>query len=680
MPARTTIWSRRSSLAACSVVVAATAAYLAPIVTQGWVPFDEGMLGQVAHRVLLGQLPHRDFEDVYTGGLAMLHAGSFLLFGENLVSLRWVFFAAVLLTAPIVYYIASRFARPIFATATSVVVVMASFPSYVAAMPSWFNLIFALACMAALLRFVERGGRRWLVAAGACAGLSILMKIVGVFLVAGGALALTVIACASGGGHRPPGRRSAPLPGIALAIVAAAAIPYAIMWRHLRWAEALELGIPVIAVCGAGAHRVWQASGRAEAAASGRRMWATLWPFALGVSVPLAVFVVPYVQTHAMAPLLRGVFVLPRLRLEWTPIDGPPPLALIVGLPLLALLVYRRFSAQRVRRPDVFLIAIIEFGLVGASAFSLELTAVLWNMVRMAAPLVVVASAIQLSGRGFTNAWSTDAQRLFVAASIAAWCALLQFPTDSYQYFLYVLPLPMLAAGFLASMRQTPSRAVASVTLVAFGGLALLSRPVFIHGGGSHAVLLSEPRAVLDLPRGGLTIRRNERDEYISLVALIRAHSKSRYIYASPDAPEVYFLAERENPTRTLFDFFDDPHDRTARVMSAIRMTGADVAVINSAPRFSEKVPVDLYDSLAMRFDSSARVGFFEVRCRRCLNAGITHPPIRPKLRLSRPPWRLDGASLLRDAPHVFTEDSGRQQLDAAQEENRQGDRRDSGS
>jgi FtsH-binding integral membrane protein len=308
------------------------------------------------------------------------------------------------------------------------------------------------------------------------------------------------------------------------------------------------------------------------------------------------------------------VFVLPRLRLEWTPIDGPPPLALIAGLAPLALLVYRRFSAQRLRRPDVFLIAIIELGLVGASAFSLELTAALWNMVRMAAPLVVVASAILLSGRGFTEAWSVDAQRLFVAASIAAWCALIQFPTDSYQYFLYVLPLAMLSAGFLASERQTPSRAVAGATLAAFGGLALLSRPVFIHGGGSHAVLMSEPRAVLDLRRGGLTIRRDERDEYVSLVALIQAHSKGRYIYASPDSPEVYFLAERENPTRTLFDFFDDPHDRTARVMAALRAADADVAVINTAPRFSDKLPSDLSDSLAARFRSSARVGLFEVR------------------------------------------------------------------
>jgi hypothetical protein len=114
-----------------------------------------------------------------------------------------------------------------------------------------------------------------------------------------------------------------------------------------------------------------------------------------------------------------------------------------------------------------------------------------------------------------------------------------------------------------------------------------------------------------------LTIRQNERDEYVSLVALVRAHSKGRYIYASPDCPEVYFLSERENPTRTVFDFFDDPHERAASVMSAIRASGADVAVINTAPRFSEKVPADLYDSLAVRFDSSARVGLFEIRWQR---------------------------------------------------------------
>jgi hypothetical protein len=247
------------------------------------------------------------------------------------------------------------------------------------------------------------------------------------------------------------------------------------------------------------------------------------------------------------------------------------------------------------------------------SAFNLDLAAGLWNMVRMAAPLVVVAAAALLITRGSAHSPLPE-QQLFAVASVAAWSGLIQFPTDSYQYFLYVLPLFALAGGFLAAARNTPSRAVAAVTLACFMGLAVFLRPVFIHGGGSHVVLAGDPAGRLDLPRGGLTIRRDERDEYVRMVAIIQAHSRGRYIYVSPDAPEVYFLSARENPTRTLFDFFDDPRDRTRRILAAIRSSGADVVAINTAPRFSEKIPRDLYDSLTSRYRSSTVVGLFEIR------------------------------------------------------------------
>jgi len=111
-------------------------------------------------------------------------------------------------------------------------------------------------------------------------------------------------------------------------------------------------------------------------------------------------------------------------------------------------------------------------------------------------------------------------------------------------------------------------------------------------------------------------VRRAERDAYIQLVAIIQQHSRSPFIYASPDAPEVYFLANRENPTRTLFDFFDDSAGRTQRVLAALRDHGVDVVVINNHPRFSGAMPRDLYDSLTTRFGPAATVGPFEVHWR----------------------------------------------------------------
>src|SRR3989454_5257856 len=40
--------------------------------TRGWVPHDAGSLAQSAERVLAGELPHRDFDEIYTGGASLL--------------------------------------------------------------------------------------------------------------------------------------------------------------------------------------------------------------------------------------------------------------------------------------------------------------------------------------------------------------------------------------------------------------------------------------------------------------------------------------------------------------------------------------------------------------------------------------------------------------------------------
>jgi hypothetical protein len=65
-----------------------------------------------------------------------------------------------------------------------------------------------------------------------------------------------------------------------------------------------------------------------------------------------------------------------------------------------------------------------------------------------------------------------------------------------------------------------------------------------------------------------------------------------------------------------VFDFFDDPRDRTNQVLAAIREHKVDVVVINKSPRFSGRMPPVLYDSLAQRFPASSAIGQFEVRWR----------------------------------------------------------------
>lgn len=613
--------SRRvaAHLFATLCVAALFAAYMAPMLLQGWVPFDEGTLAQSAHRVLLGQMPHRDFNEGYTGGLTFVHAAAFRLLGENLVSLRVIAFGAVMLSVPAFYYIASRFMRPIFAAFAALAALIVGSPSYPASMPSWYNLVFAVFGCAALFRYLDSRRRTWMLLAGLCGGASMLVKIAGLYFVAGGSLFIVfhVLQSLRNGPSARTDRVSSPavVSGLMLAF---AACPLVILLERPRTPEIIELGLPIWVLCGAVAFSAWRYPVRATAGQLVGKLFSVGWPFALGALVPVLCLVGIYAKLGAVGDLYRGVIVLPQRYVNWTSIEGPAVVALVLGAPPVALLTLRRFSAERLTALETTLIAVGEIGVVAWSATSLPVAAGLWMMVRMACPWVVAAVGIIAAGPPAPEGRSSlERQQMFAVTAIAACCSLIEFPVDSYPYFLYVLPLFVVAAGALASVRASVSRRVASGTLAAFMLLGLLLRPVFMAGGGSNVVLPKAKIARLDLPRGGLVVRQKERDVYVALVDTIQRHSSSAFIYVSPDAPEVYFLAQKENPTRTLFDVVDDTSGRTNRVLSAIRSHDVDAIVVNSAPRFSGPMSYDLRDSLIRQFAESAAVGPFEVRWRR---------------------------------------------------------------
>jgi hypothetical protein len=149
----------------------ASALYVAPFVDRAWVPHDEGLLGQSAERVFGGQLPHRDFDEVYTGGLSYLHAFAFRLAGVRSIALRWTVFAFLLAWVPVVFWIASRSVRPPAAALVTALAVTWSMPNYFASMPSWYNLFFATFGIAALIRHLDTGRVHWLFAAGVAGGV-----------------------------------------------------------------------------------------------------------------------------------------------------------------------------------------------------------------------------------------------------------------------------------------------------------------------------------------------------------------------------------------------------------------------------------------------------------------------------------------------------------------------------
>ena len=115
-----------------------------------------------AERVLLGELPHRDFDGMYSGGLELFHALAFKLFGTRLISLRMAIFVVFLPTVPLLYRMGRRLGGPISASVAVLLAVAWGLPNYTSAMPSWYNLFLAIYGTAALFEFMEDGRKPWL--------------------------------------------------------------------------------------------------------------------------------------------------------------------------------------------------------------------------------------------------------------------------------------------------------------------------------------------------------------------------------------------------------------------------------------------------------------------------------------------------------------------------------------
>lgn len=577
-----------------------TALYAWHTLDHGWIPHDEGTLAQSAERVLEGQLPHRDFDEVYTGGLSFLGAAAFRVFGTNLFALRLPLFGVFLLWVPALYYIATRFANPVIAGLVVALGAVWSIPQYSAAMPTWYNLFFATFVTAALLRHLETGRRWWLVVAGLAGGLSLLMKIVGLYCVAAVLLFLAYRESLLDGS--PPSRaRWSWYPvviGSALAVFVALLVW--LVHTQLAVSEVVQFVVPGAALAAFVARQV----ARSETPPGERvtRLLGLLIPFAAGMAIPLVAFLLPYITSDSLSALWHGVFVAPARRLDFAARSLPGAATLLGAAPvalLLGVLPLERLPARRLVM-GILLLALVAFLILSRHA--------VWYSVRPLLPLVVLVGVWLLARRGAEETISPlRRQQVLLLLAVAALGSLIVFPFSRPIYFFYIAPVAAVAVLAVVAIQAFPAggRALAGATLA----LYLVFSVVDTHP--SH-----EPVQRLGVSRGGLIVGARDAARYDSLVALVRAHASGVYGYAAPDCPQVYFLTGLRNPTRTIFEFLSDSGAGTARVLHALDDHAVTVVAVNQQPLFSGPLPADLLDSLAARYPLADTLGQFVVRWR----------------------------------------------------------------
>jgi 4-amino-4-deoxy-L-arabinose transferase-like glycosyltransferase len=596
-------------------VLAISAAYVGWHLGRGWMPFDDGTLAQSAERVLQGQLPHRDFDDVYTGGLAVLDAAAFRALGTTLWSLRLVLFAVFLAWVPAVYAIALRFVRPPAAALVTLLAVVWSLPNYTAAMPSWYNLFFATFGVAALFRYLDDGRARWLVLAGVMGGLSFLMKVVGLYYVAAVLLFLLFHSHARSrvGSREERGPAYAAFVSGALALFVL--VLAMLVRRQMHAAEVVQFVLPGALVAALLARNEWvQPAGpsRARFLALGRLML----PFLIGVALPIALFLVPYARSGGLGAFAYGVFVLPMKRFGVAGVPAPPLWTMLALVPLALVVVLG--ERTRAARWEIGAIATGLVVLLVATAWSDPLYRGVWYSARSLLPLLALLAVATL-----WRACATDAEqslrraRLVLVLCVAALCNLVQFPYAVPNYFCYVAPsVALLAVALHSELRPLPRTVPAALVAfyVAFAVLRVNDSTLNAMGityGPYH------PTAAIGLSRGGgLLIPRDQAMVYQRLVPMLRQRARGGFTWASPDAPELYFLTGLRNPTRSLFDFFDDPTDRSARLLATLDAYAVTAIVLNDRPSFSPLPQDDLVAELERRYPFATNVGPFQLRWR----------------------------------------------------------------
>jgi hypothetical protein len=582
---------------------------------RGWWPHDEGALADPALRILNGQMPHRDFVDAYTGGLSYLHAAAFLMFGRELSSLRLVLFAAFVAWVPAVYYIGSRFMRRFEAVAVTLVAIAWSVPNYTASVPSWYCTFLATFGVAALLAHMETPKRRWLFTAGLCGGLSIAVKVVGVYYV--GAVVVYLLFKATTDpviGERP--RRSRAFTLTATTISAALGLAVLLLLRsRLGLGEAVNFAVPVLAL-GGFSYWVVRATDR-DGAQRLRSFVHLLAPLLAGVLVPLAVLVTPYLLAGATGDLFRGMW--PTRRLNFAA-EAPPTVWTLLALLPIAILIwgarYRDRMGAGEKRFALGTVAILGAAGIVASAHDLAYV-LIWQSVRAIVPVVTLGGLVLVARRRSSLADPAPAQRVVLLVAVAAMCSLVQFPFAAPIYFAYVAPLVILAAFAVAvygDLLPRPMLSTLVVVYLVFGVVRLNTGTLAGFGYGYRSSEATHPVRLLGT---GLDVSPRDRAEYTRAVGLVERHSGgAKYIYAGPDAPELYYLTGLANPTMTLLEFLD-PHPPTVSgLLQTLGATDVRVVAINRRPAFSGPISPQLAAALALRYPHRAYAGRFLIRWR----------------------------------------------------------------
>ena len=500
-------------------------AYLLMYLDRGVALHDTGQLCQAASRVLEGQVPHRDFQESYTGLLTLLNAGALQILGDRAMSLRLAMLPMFCVFCGVFYCIARRWLARATAVGLTLLATIWSVPNYPEAMPSWYNLFLAGVGIWCLIRARETALDKtrwaWIFAAGMCGGLSLLFKISGLYFLLAALMWLVYDTCqasqlAAAGSNSQASRDNASLGtatiprrfcwarfatrGIGLGCgLCVCAVAVLLLRGNRPAATFYHLALPLLGLAVLVVSAAWQAPS-IKPRDFGRLILSGA-VLAVGAAVTCVPFLVYFYREAALADLYGGVFVAPRQRLDFAALPFPPvsqsgfavPMALVIAIPA-ALRLWRQATGRRKRDVNQGYPASSRATRVGLAMVAGACVAT-WlggndsfyfatgQMIRHLNPLLalcvvgLILSRDALAGGwiraggsavlGQDSAEAADRSLLFLLTAASVWISVVQYPFAAPVYALYAFPLTLLVASrlltlsFVGSQTSPPRRVVA---------------------------------------------------------------------------------------------------------------------------------------------------------------------------------------------------------------------------
>jgi hypothetical protein len=204
---------------------------------------------------------------------------------------------------------------------------------------------------------------------------------------------------------------------------------------------------------------------------------------------------------------------------------------------------------------------------------------------------------------------------VLIFVPLAAVMAMTQFPFAAPIYFLYVLPLILIAASAAMSLQPVRSQQLAGITAVLYIAFGLVQ----VIPGAPDSLAMSADHspdlAWLEVPRARLLVPSDDAVLYRQLVVALDSLPPGP-IWAGPDAPEVAFLSGRVDLNRAFFAFLTSDLPPSEALAGELAGRGAQAIVVDTAPSFSAVFTPAALDSVAKYFPRVQTVDRFRIHTR----------------------------------------------------------------